>query len=278
MKLVKDAAHFNQIVRDFKARDTIRHTNCYLMPSKVSGYAQASRMSWYQENEVLVFLCEEDDFYYFYYFLGPGFSADVEHNLPSLTKPLISELIYTLNGDNSEILALMAYWASYGFDPYRTNRRMILVVDKTRGSNIMKPKIPGYKLAFADPAHLNEIYKMWKDYLDIYTAPIPGPPKIADLISKSEIITAVSESGILAAALQIGLSGNRSCVERIAVDKRHRRKGLAQALLDFNFSLDLGISLYYLWVNQDNTPAINLYKKNGYSFDSRASTQLIFQK
>ncbi|MCD7886675.1 MAG: GNAT family N-acetyltransferase [Clostridiales bacterium] len=78
--------------------------------------------------------------------------------------------------------------------------------------------------------------------------------------------------------IDVELRGKANWVWHFTVDPAYRQKGLATALLSHVIRLHRDkVQEFTLWVDVDNTPAVRLYQKTGYTFSAKGADEYILQ-
>ena len=278
MEIVLDVDHYGGLIKQFTGnRNNI--TNCYLVPAGIHRYTHNRQMYWEKLQNGIIFLCEESDFYYLYYYLN-----DTKIVLPqtwgkNFNKPVIIDLVYQEPGAPQNLLEIEDQLILCGFQRYKRYQRMAL--DLTKKEKLFVKTAPEkgnrYVVRLPQQSDCDAIQLIWRDNLDIYSTPMPGREDLCELINAEQVICGYEKSGKLIAALHIGVRGNVGSIERIAVMEGYRRYGLAQELVNHAFSLNSQLKRYFLWVDENNLPAIRFYLKNGFAFDGKRNTQLIMK-
>jgi len=278
MQIVLDIDHFGDLVKR-GAGDRNHITNCYLVPAGIHRYTQNRKMYWEQLQNGIIFLCEERDIYYLYYYLNDTKIALPQTVGKDFIKPVIIDLVYQEPGAPQNLMEIEDQLILCGFQRYKRYQRMAL--DLTNKEKFSVKTVPEkrnpYDVRLPQHSDCDAIQLIWRNNLDIYSTPMPGREDLCELINAKQVICGYEKSGKLVAALHIGVRGNVGSIERIAVEEGYRRYGLAQELVKHAFSLKSKLKRYFLWVDENNVPAIQFYLKNGFFFDGKRNNQLIMQ-
>jgi len=279
VETVNDINHYSALIKESIIKDKQNISNCFLMPDGINRYTQNSRMFWERVQNGIIFICEEKDFYYLYFYLNNQEITLYDKWREKFNKPVIIDLVHWESKKPQTLIGVENQLIINGFCQYKKYKRMLLDIhiNKNSSTDQIFQKISFYQIGYAQSSDHSKIQSVWRNTLDIYSTPMPSDNELVELIEKKQIICGFEKNNKLVAALQIGLNRNTCYINRIAVDKGHRRHGLAQALLNYCFSFHHEVNKYFLWVEELNSPAIRLYLKNGFSFDGKKTNQLIMK-
>jgi ribosomal protein S18 acetylase RimI-like enzyme len=280
MNLVENLEQLDILTSQAQEHQNLQSFNFFLMPESIKVYLDDGRMLWKLNASGLFLICEERDFYYLYYFLFSERSIQNFGWLTALGKPVIIDHIYTESNRSKRLIDSELFWRTVGFTDYRVNRRMTMnlsgmqskqKIDQSLDSNV-------YSIDYAQPGDIPEILNLWRNNLDRFTTPLPDAVELGHCIDQNQLIGGYSKNNNLVGALQSRKMKNIVYIDFIAVEPTHRRMGLAQALINFFLNNLRNITRTFLWVNEENKSAIKLYGKNGFWFDGKINSQLIFMK
>lgn len=272
MEPVNDLKHFSSLVKEAKKLSGKIVSNCYLLPIEIQKYTQNNSMFWESDSSGIYFFYEEEDFYHLYFYL----SDPTKIQACQQDKPLLIDLVYRDSQQIDTLQEIENKWISKGFAQYKSFKRMSrdAVPNETGAVKMAFMDNADYQTAFAQRSHYDEIDRLWRNTLDQFSNALPSGRKLLNLLDNKQILCALDMDQHIAAALQFQ-SKNKVCtIEHVAVDERHRRRGLAKALLQFCFSEGNDIKRHMLWVETSNSPAIKLYLDIGFQFDGMVSKQL----
>ncbi|MCE5209114.1 MAG: GNAT family N-acetyltransferase [Chloroflexi bacterium] len=273
MERVNDLKHFSALVKETKAASGNLISNCYLLPAHIQRYTHQKKMFYASMETGICFLCDEGDFYNLYFYLAE--QAEVGFGKPD--KPVIINLIHRDSSKPGVLCAIEDKWVGGGFTRYKSYKRMSLTAGFV-DSEPFNPQIPDsmdYTKAFARCSHLDEITALWRSTLDIYSDALPSGDEMINYLEKKQILCVLDKGQHIAAALQFQPENKVCIIRHVAVDEKHRRRGLAKILMNFCFSECININRYILWVETNNLPAIKLYLYFGFQFDGVVSSQLL---
>lgn len=114
------------------------------------------------------------------------------------------------------------------------------------------------KISLKDFDRFNELgLQVNSNFINVY--------KLKDLlISSYDYIYGYYESSNLVGFVHINKLYETVDIVNIVVDYNYRKKGIATVLLDYVFKLFDDVDNILLEVNENNSAAISLYKKNGF--------------
>jgi len=119
----------------------------------------------------------------------------------------------------------------------------------------------------------------WEKFNEYDTIAFPNEPMRKESykaglssINAMSIVAVHKETKEFIGFYKIGVYGKEGHVTRISVHPDHRRKGLGAKLLErsAHYLKKAGCESYFLYVQEDNEPAINLYKKYGFETVTRS--------
>ena len=280
MESVIDINHFNTLVNESHSKGKIIVSNCYLLSNDIYKYTLQNRMFFKKNKGGLFLICEERDFFYLYYYIPETQIQDLDIRFEDLTKPIIVDLVYLELKKNQSLIEIEKSWLKQGFYVHKIYKRMSL--DTPLGGCAIQNKFlfenHNYTLSFAQPTHVQEIQYLWRDNLDILSTAMPTDSELLDLITNKQLPCIFDKDNKVVATLQFLCSGKVRTIKHVVVNAAHRQSGLAKVLLHSLLKENKDINKYILWVDKENLPAIMLYKKCGFYFDGKITSQLVMKK
>ena len=278
MKPVRDAAHFNALVKGLKAEGKKVLTNSYLLPDEIDYYAGRQRLHFIALNTGLLFLCGERDLQTGYFYLDAERFQETEVDLDGSVSslPVVINQIFLDQRKPGYLEKIEGLWIERGFALKGQFKRLTL--------NMAERKLPpanqnpnGGKRTprFAQKEQCREIQVLWKNNLDILSAPLPFDEELEEAIARREVPLIMDESGKVMAAMQFTRKGKVALINHVVVDQQFRRQGLAVEMLRDCFDRNADIRQVILWVEENNLPAESLYTKIGFCRDGKISRQLL---
>lgn len=121
-----------------------------------------------------------------------------------------------------------------------------------------------YQLVPMDKSHLKEVAEL---DAALFTRPWSRDSWESELYNTTvSLVVAETEEGHVLGYGVLGVILDEGCLEKIAVRPQYQRQGIAQAILDSYLRYGLeNLAFITLEVREDNTPAIQLYMKNGFA-------------
>ncbi|MGN0518910.1 MAG: GNAT family N-acetyltransferase [Acutalibacteraceae bacterium] len=276
MELVSSVAQLNSILKDFRKEYGRVQTNCFLMSAEVNKLISGEDMYFAKISKWLILLCEHSDYINLYYYCtadAEPFDINILHNGFDSDKNILIDFVS--KNENSvfhpAIDAMIAEGKILKYKKYKRMKRDVLPTDcgQTEIAD-------GYK--FIDNTDdYQTLIDLWNDVLDEKSIPLPGKSEIAEMLDKKELFMVADKQDKICGTIISIPSGKQSLIQHVAVSTLHRRKGLAQSLLNYSFNdaCVKEIKFLNLWVDCKNTPAISLYIKNQFVFDGMICDQLI---
>lgn len=122
--------------------------------------------------------------------------------------------------------------------------------------------------SFQYPADYPQVYELWeKAGPGIHVRRSDQPSEIEKKIQRDpDLFLVAEEHGEIIGAVLGGFDGRRGMMYHLAVAQEHRRRGIAQALMnELEERLrEKGCIRYYLLVTRDNLSAIQFYESHGW--------------
>lgn len=277
MNKVSDINQFNSLVMAVKKQNRKYLTNCYLFQKEIQEYIEQKNIYWSSTTDGIIFFFEESDFYYLYFYLIKLSAGTAKILREKPDKTIIIDLVYVESNRSLSQKMIEEYWMSNGFRPYKLYKKYELIgpVGKDDFPAGIEFINASYRMGFAEQKHANEISALWRNSLDIFSLALPDSRELAILIKNRQIRCVFDIDGHVAGVLKQQKQGNVFSVWHVAVDKNHRHQGLARILMVFSMLENRDASRFIIWVEENNSPALNLYHHLGYNFLGKVSRQLI---
>lgn len=276
MKLISSVVQLNSILKDFRKEYGRVQTNCFLMSAEINKLISGGAMYFEKISKWLILLCEHSDYINLYYYCtadAGSFDINALYNGFDSDKSILIDFVS--KDENSAfhpaIDAMIAESKILKYKKYKRMKRDVLQTDC--GQPVIAD---GYK--FIDNTDdYQTLIDLWNDVLDEKSIPLPDKSEIAEMLDKKQLFMVADKQDKLCGAIISMPSGKQSLFQHLAVSTLHRRKGLAQSLLNFGFNdaYVKDMKFLNLWVDCKNTPAISLYIKNQFVFDGMICDQLI---
>ena len=133
-----------------------------------------------------------------------------------------------------------------------------------------------YHLSCAGLMDGNAVLNLWEAGLDRYSSPLPDETDMEQLIKSGHVYVAKQEETVIGAVYMD--TASKSCIlKHLTVSFLCRRQGLGTALMNYALKAMAleHIERCYLWVDVNNMPAYESYKKYGFKEDGLWSKQLM---
>ena len=280
MERVRDAAHFNTLVKGLKAGGKRVLTNSYLLPDEIAHYAARGRLHFISMDSGLLFLFRERDFFSAYYYLDARrfeeTAIDLEKEVSAA--PLLLSHIFVEGRVPDYLAAMEKFWMAHGLTFNGQFKRLTLnMSDWGDQSSNQDRQIGANKTQYAQKEQCSQIQMLWKNNLDVLSAALPFEDELEEAVERREIPVILDENGEIIAAMQFARKGRTAIINHVVVDQRFRRKGLAAEMLRDCFARSTDLKQVILWVEENNIPASSLYTKLGFRPDGKITRQLLLQ-
>ena len=211
-------------------------------------------------------LVEKDGFYRLYYYINdfselPVFPNDI----------LTTEIIYReASGEPADeivFLEKVGFHRHLTRDQYSGVYKNLITTDSP--SNI--------SIKFAEKkCEAVWAFNLFNQIFDKYTGDYNSPQIYPLIIKRKELILAYENENPLG-ALHMEEHGSVASIAHIAVSEAARGKHVGKSLVDFFIMMNMvsDKSRYMLWVQQQNAPAVSLYRNSGFIRTGKSSLSMI---
>ena len=272
MEKIESYEQCNLLIKNFKKNNNKTITNFFFLPKELKALI-ASKEIFYQENkEALIFCIEEKDFSHIFYFVNEKSFFELENT----EKIMIIDLIARKICVSKEIELEEKIWRSVGFKEYKQYIRLWYHLEKDFYEKIESDRHRDYQLTYAELMDRNAVLDIWETNLDKYSSPLPNDTDMEHLLKSGHIFVAKRE-GIVKGAVYMDVASKSCILKHLVVIPSCRRQGLSTALMNYALKAMVleHIERCYLWVDINNTPAYENYKKYGFEEDGLWSKQLM---
>ena len=232
--------------------------NCFLTYNEICSKIKNSELKVIEFDSVLFLIEDKESFsnLYFFQVMDTLYEADRINIELSRYKNISCNIVS--KGQKGDIKSLMEQW---GFSLYKKYRRKAVICQ-----NVEKMYIENKWLDIktALKRDIDEIHKILGDNFDEITSFLPSKKELEKLICKEEILVVYDNNRIVSVLIfeDIGL---KSYLRAICVKEAYRGQKMGYALMEryINSHIDQ-TELFYLWVEDTNENANQLYEGLGY--------------
>lgn len=272
---IKDPKEFSSILKEFKTGKEKILSNCFLMPDEISSLIDKGKLFVYQGKEWLIILCDREDYYNFFYYTSESSSTnEVKDFIKTVQDKEIFADIVTRSGRGDMITPEKL--VSDGIaENYKKYQRMQLKLAEFEPSQLTVNVAEGYHLSL-DYCDYENLSALWQESLDEKSTPLPNGTELKQLQNEGHLYTILDSNNELAGVIILTVTGKQGLAQHLAVSPKHRRKGLAAALMTNTIlsSKKEDLSVLRLWVDCKNSSAIALYDRLNYTLDGMLCEQL----
>ena len=265
LKIIKSLDKLETIIEEHSSKDSL--TNNYILSHDFKHYIEKKNIYYWNENSNLYLFVKKEGFYRLYYIIN---NIDVQNDFSEIK--IVLEIIY--RGKNRIPLEHIKYWKKNSFkshltrDCYFLNASSILPnYNKVEGVTIEHPK---------NKEDILLAKKLIDENLDRYTGDRLSLQEIENFVVRGLVFCAYIND-LMCGMLQVDLRNNIYWLGHIVVQKDYRGMGLANLLVDnyLNEGLKLQVRQFQLWVIDKNMPAVNLYKKKGFTYLNKSTHSML---
>ena len=188
--------------------------------------------------------------------------TDTEGEVSAIPQNTVSEIPYRER--DTALKNASEYLQAHGFSLMFKRRRMSRKAEHIECTE--------ESVSPALPSELKHVYEIMFGNFDIRTACIPSGEAIQAAIVDRRILVYRKE-GIPVGLLHFTRTKSGTELRHLAVDNSYRGCGVGSALVRYYLASTEGNST--VWVRVDNTPAVKVYEKYGYTADGMMSDVLI---
>ena len=267
ISIVQDILEVENILDQYFRNGT--HTNNYILAKEYEKAINEKILYKFITQDNAFLLLDKGNCYRVYYFINDT----TFYEIPKTDKVLVLEILY--RGKSNFPDEMVKFWVNNNFnehllrDCYSLKPNQIVVVKTIVDSQI--------KIKLADKLEESEYARhLIKKYLDPYTGDPLSLEKLEEYRKSGYLFCAYFGSqkcGIL----QGEFKNNVWWLGHIVVEENYRGYRIGNALTEayIQKGLEISCNMFQLWVIQDNEPAVNLYKKFGFSYFNRSTISLI---
>ncbi len=268
MKQIESYEWLKEKINGHRTRKS--HSNFFFLTQKIQAMIAEGKLFFQEDGQNLFLFERESEFYRMYYFLGDlGSAPEIRTDVP-----VVIEFPY--RGAYSPAQKQEAeYIQRLGFEPVKQSRTM-----SVQAENVILPPLlsdSNIVIQTAGQGESEQIIELLNDSFDKRFSFLPDRAELLRLIDAKRIMTLYYDD-TLVGVIDVELRGKTIWVWHFTVNQAYRQKGLAKALLTHVIRLHRDrVQEFALWVDMDNTPAVRLYQKTGYTFSAKGADEYILQ-
>lgn len=242
-------------------------TNAFFTVQQLSAMLDMDHVTIIFTEKAVVILMEEDQLIRLFFYVAD--LASLQQIRSALSgfkgKPIIADII----GRDKQAENVINGLQLYNFHKYSTMIRM-----KRPGLEYQNKEVSNVTLATQD--RVDEIMHLLYSEFDICISHLPNRGKLLRAIQNNEVTLVIQQNEIVGLAYFEKLGEKLIYLYQLVVDKRFRGKGLADHLLNHQFNQLSKDVICQLWVESNNTIAINKYEKYHFAPDGLVDSIMIF--
>ena len=264
--VITNINQWNELLGKYQDRNTL--TNNYMLPTEIEQHIENGGLKVSEGTSNLFLYIEKPKCKRVYYYLN-----DLEEYFKtSIDSVLALEILFRdVQGvPNKEL----EYFSKNGFILNR-RRDQYSGAYKTMAVPML---IQGVLTRKAN--NLEEVKRscdLFNSVFDNYSGDFITEEEIPQLYEDGDIIVVTDLKGNYLGALHQTIVKNTAWVSHVAVIEESRGRGAGKALLDtfVEWNKCEGKGRYMLWVQSQNTPAINMYKQKGFKYVGKSTISMI---
>lgn len=274
MKKIVSYEQCNLLIKNFKKDHNKLITNFFFMPKELKELIVSKEIFYQESKDALILSIDEKDFSHIFYFVEEKPFLELEKT----GKIMILDLIARKTSASMEIEISQEekIWQSVGFKEYKQYIRLLYHIEKDFYEKMEFDWHKDYHLSCAELMDRNAVLRLWEAGLDRYSSPLPAETDMEQLIKSGHVYVAKQEGDVTGAVYMD--TASKSCIlKHLTVSSSCRRQGLGTALMNYALKVMAleHIERCYLWVDVNNMPAYESYKKYGFKEDGLWSKQLM---
>lgn len=265
-KALTSIEQWNELQKRYQHKDTL--CNNFMMPAEVEGLINAGCLSVWGNEQNLFLLQKKAKCSRVYYYLN---SLDEFCNI-DIEDSLVLEILF--RQDKGLPQSEIEYFSQNG---YQMNK----LRDQYSGTyKTMNAPSQINQVQIREANSLEEVKiscELFNRVFDNYSGDYITEEEIPILYDKGMIIVATDSNNNYLGALHQTIIKTTSWISHISVIEEARGKGVGKALLDtfVEYNKCEGRGRYMLWVQSQNTVAINMYQHKGFKSTGKSTISMI---
>lgn len=270
MRRINSYEEYRNLVKDFKKAST--YTNLFLLKEQIQEMVRTKKLFYMiQEGNLFLFKKESGCYRMFYYITN-----DKARKRLLLSDPVVAEYIYK-DEQNFYKMNEIQFLLRIGFVLGRRSCRMVLKSSEFAHKGVQDKK-SNIVVSYVLKEDANKIFEMFWEVFDPLYAYLPRMDDLLKMIEKKEIMAAKDGEEIVG-FLHFEMLRGGMHLWHLAVDKKYRRMGVGSLLLDrYHSDFYKSANIFYVWTDQANEAARNLYQQMGYCMDDRFADEYLLQE
>jgi len=248
-------------------------TNCYLLPEKITQFANAGRLTYNVSDSGVVMLCDMDFYYSLYFFINPN--IPIETMNPD--KPVSLEFI-SIEGRRDPFFETMsAYWKDAGFKLNSRRRRLYAEYTEEDVAQLECEYEVIHQVETAGPELFDEALELLLATFNPLTNLFRSRDDMRRLMAEGWFLC-VKDKGRIIAIVEYEYERGLFKMWRIATDRAYRGHHLHWHCRSYvaRKAWDLGYRKTTAWIEDGNDISTHNIKKLRMDYDGRFSEQYVF--
>lgn len=271
MKKIESYEQCNLLIKNFRKVKEKLVTNFFFLPKELKAMLEQKEVLYQQNDGTLIFFVKEMDFFHIFYFACEEQALEIEKP----DKVMILDLVAREGQNPKEINLEKKRWNAVGFQEYKSYVRMKYDIDKRENASKSAAIKKACDFSRARQEDIEAVSDLWKANLDQYSTPLPSAGDMKRIIESNHVYVA-KQCGNIVGAVYMNAASKSCVLQHLVIAPRCRRQGLGTFLMEYALEgmAQEGIEKCHLWVDIQNIPAYESYKRYGFQEDGLYSKQL----
>lgn len=258
MQIIENQEMYTLILKNYKCENKHCGTNMLLMQNEINDLIDAGRLFYELIEGVLWFFDKNEDFYIAYFYVAKGEKLKMMPQDCDVLVELIGNTVRYNSQWESELLET-------GFQKHNKNTEFM--AKKEDCQNIVKNQVEknaslvddiGYHRRIAEKADYNEMYQLWRSYIDKYAVHILAEPEIDEMARNGSGYLICNDKNEICAAGYCPMTYNTAVMRYIV--STYKGLGSVVAYEQIAPLFEQGCERVIIWVWENNTKSRNLWK------------------